>query len=419
MSEREATALEVRLTDARHDLLESIDQPPLGRIRQRAAGHRRRRRRLRAGTGTALLGVAVAATLTAHPWSHAPEVSPPVADAASPDGALYTAAGITIDGLADRDVVAQVPGTISDVEFVDPDRGYLLARCATTDPCPATVARTTDGGLTWQYDKLPAATAEADRLDLIAFPDGRLTVTGDVGTYASADHGRSWRSTGAAGGTAPTPAAPGDLLRAGPGQRCRLDVEVWRAATGRAGTTAVRPDLDVCWVAPAAAPDGSWWAGGARNGTAAVAVTRDHGAHWRTVGLPGSVPVSGSVEVTGLGSQAYAAVLGADRSLLALYHSADGGRTFTRVGVGGPAPPAGLAGAAVPLLDGRLLTTGTDGRWYVSTDDGATFEVAAGSLPPVGRLVRTRAGYVAYDLFGTGWTAYSAEGTTWRKLRVS
>jgi hypothetical protein len=72
----------------------------------------------------------------------------------------------------------------------------------------------------------------------------------------------------------------------------------------------------------------------------------------------------------------------------------------------------------VPLLDGRLLVTGTDQRWYVSADDGRSFSQAAGSLPPVGRLARTDAGYVAYQLFSNGWAAYSADGSTWRKLQI-
>jgi hypothetical protein len=73
----------------------------------------------------------------------------------------------------------------------------------------------------------------------------------------------------------------------------------------------------------------------------------------------------------------------------------------------------------VPLLDGRLLVAGTDQRWYASADDGRTFTRAEGTLPAVGRLARTTAGYVAYDLFGGGWAAYSPDGATWRKLQIN
>lgn len=414
--------LDARLAQGRVDLLSRIDQPPLARLRDRAAARRRRRHAL-AITGGALLTALAATAVTVLPWTGTTDrpTNPPIAPAVDPpvpDGPVYTAAGITLHGLTERSV-HRVPGTISDVEFVDPRHGYLLARCPSAAPCQASVARTDDGGLTWHSAPLPADSAGASELDLLAFGGGRLLVTGTAGTYASADHGRTWRVADHASAGPPVLPAPGDLLRAGAGDgACRRDIEVWRPA-GRAGLLANRPDLDVCWVAPAATPDGAWWVGGLRDGAATVAMTRDHGAHWRLTALPWTAPGPVSVEVTSLGRQAYAAVLAADRSLLALFHSPDGGAHFVRVGAGGAPPPGGLAGAVVPLLDGRLLVTGTDQRWYVSADDGATFTRAEGTLPAVGRLTRTRAGYVAHGLFGGGWAAYSADGVEWRKLQVN
>ncbi|MBF9134635.1 exo-alpha-sialidase [Plantactinospora sp. S1510] len=417
MPDREISraGLDVRLADGRTDLLDSIDQPPLARIRDRAAARRRRRRAAGSG-GAALLCVAVAATLLLQPWTAdgtAPS-PPPVADA-PPGGPVYTAAGITINGLTGS-AVTGIPGTISDVEFVDPDHGYLLAGCPAGAPCPVSLARTGDGGLTWQYSELPWAAVGAE---LTGFPDGNLMITSGADTYVSLDQGRNWQPVGAGSGAGRVPATAGDLLRAGPGGRCGLAVEVWRPALPRAGAAATDPDLDVCWVAPAATADGAWWVGGTRDGNAAVAVTRDRGTHWRTVELPGTGVPAGPVEVTSLGSQAYATVLDADRRVLALFHSGDGGQSFSRTRSGGPAAPQGLSGEPVPLLDGRLLVAGTDRYFYVSADRGATFSRAEGSLPVVGRLTRTGAGYVAYDLFGSGWAAYSADGATWRKLQIN
>jgi hypothetical protein len=409
--------LDVRLARGRADLLDTIDQPPLHRIRDRAAARRRRRRT--AGGAGALLAVALAATLVVRPWAGPAEPSPPPVAGTPPGGPVYASSGITINGLTGSGV-AQVPGAINDVEFTDPDHGYLLAECPAAKPCPATVARTADGGLSWDAVELPADTRGRTGLDLIAFPDGRLLLAGDI-TYASPDQGRTWHRAVPEDPAPPVPPQGGDRLRLGSGPgRCGGTVEVWRPGWGRAGVTPGRPGIDVCWLGPVVATDGAWWAGGTRDGSATLAVTRDRGGSWQQIILDAPAPRVTSVEVAVLGSHAYAAVLGADRSLIALFHSTDGGRTFARVRSGGDTgPPDGLAGAIVPLLDGRVLVAGTDRRWYVSADDGRTFTRAEGNLPAVGRLARTPAGYVAYDLFGGGWAAYSSDGATWRKLQIN
>jgi photosystem II stability/assembly factor-like uncharacterized protein len=147
-------------------------------------------------------------------------------------------------------------------------------------------------------------------------------------------------------------------------------------------------------------------------------VTRDGGASWHLVPLDLSGGAIASTQVAVLGSHAYAVVLGPQRTIRAIFHSSDGGLSFSRMREAGAGEPATLAGDAVPLLDGRLLVTTTERRWYVSADDGRTFERAEGNLPVVGRLARTPAGYVAYDLFGGGWAAFSSDGSTWRKLWI-
>lgn len=405
--------LDTRLHRGRADLLETIDQPPLARIRDRAREMRRRRT---AGTAAGLLTVAVAAALVIRPWAGAPPPTAPVAES-PPGGPVYGSSGITITGLTGN-AVLRLPGTISDVEFVDADTGYLLSTCAEPAPCPTRLARTKDGGRTWQTKDLPAALNTRDGVDLVAFADGRLATAGAVG-YGSSDGGYSWQP--ALAGTGPSAVAhPDDLLRlrtaAG---RCGGTVEVWRSGLLRIAPVATQPAIRVCWVSPIRATDGAWWVGGTTGDRAALASTVDGGRTWRTVGLDVPARDVTSVEVASLGSHAYAVVLGRDRSIAALFHSADGGRSFTRTRYGPPAAPQGLAGAMVPLLDGRLLMVGTDHRWYLSADDGATFTRAEGNLPAVGRLARTPAGYVAYDLFGGGWAAFSTDGATWHKLQIN
>jgi hypothetical protein len=167
--------------------------------------------------------------------------------------------------------------------------------------------------------------------------------------------------------------------------------------------------------------------GGVEPGTGqpAIAVSADGGASWTAtpLGVAGGEPAT-SVQVSLLGSHAYALVLGgeagAERPIVAIFHSADGGRTFGLTHrPGTPGAPHSVTGELIPLLDGRLLIAGGDQRWYVSADDGATFAPAGGNLPRVGRLGTTPAGYVAYDLFKNYWAAYSSDGSTWRKLRLN
>jgi hypothetical protein len=405
-----ADPLDVRLNRRRTDLIESIDRPPLDWIGDRAPARRGRRRRV--GRAAAVLALAVAALLVVRPWARTPEPPPPPLAATPPSGPIYAGAGITLNGLTGSGVL-RLSGTITDVEFIDPEHGVVLATCPADKPCRASVAQTSDGGLTWDAAQLSDGTRRRTGLELIAFPDGRLTVADSQGrTWGVVIPGESEPKK------APRKAPPAELLRPAPGSgQCGGTVESWRPATDRGEKTPRQPGIAVCWVASAAATDGGWWVGGTRDGSAALAVTRDRGNTWRTVRLDAPARGVASVEVAALGRHLYAAALGPDQAIIGLFHSADGGQTFapTRAGAG---VPAALSGAMVPLLDGRLLVVGRDHHWYVSADDGRTFNRAEGSLPDAGRLARTHAGYVAYDLSGDGWAAYSPDGSTWRKLQI-
>jgi Photosynthesis system II assembly factor YCF48 len=390
------TDLERDLTRARAALLDAIQQPPLDQISGRATTLRRRRRAVRGGT--ALVAVMAVGVALLRPWAGSPDATPPPADT-PPSGPVYADAGITINGLTQAvSALPDLPGGITDVEFADADHGYLL----TTQ---RVFASTNDGGFTWQRQTVPAEAGD----DLILFPNGQLALSNGV---VSADRGRSWslppRHDAAAAGK-------DDLLHLGP----QHTVQIWSPEHGYRGD--VHPPLTVSWVAARPTADGIWWVGGTTSdGTdkPVLASSRDGGRTWQTVPLEAP---SGQPQLSVLGRDAYAIVLGADRTIEAILYSADAGKTFTPTRTGGGGEPSTLAGDAVPLLDGRLLVTTTSHGWYVSDDHGATFQQASGTLPVVGALRRTWAGYVAYDLFGgepAGWAAFSSDGSTWRKLHI-
>lgn len=386
--------LSTRLARERADILDAIDQPPLARIGDRA--RRRRRQRHAARAGVAAVALTVAGLVALRPWSAEPKPPPPADTGNRTVAPVYTDQGITINGLSGE--VSDVPGMITEVEFADPDTGYLIARCVTGDPCSPTLARTSDGGHSWVTTALPPIESDPD---LLVFPDGKLAVGGRV----SADEGRTWQAT---------PGHKGQPAAAGPGQilRLREAVEVWDSGYGYSGDLATQPGLTVHWLASTATASGDWWAAGQLNGQAAVAVTRDAGQSWKVTPLG----VTGQIaQVATLGTHVYAAALDANGLVQAIFHSVDSGATFRQTSAGG----VSVAGDLVPLLDGRLLVAGTDRRWYVSGDNGRTFTRAEGTLPAVGRLVRTPAGYVAYDLFNAGWAAFSTDGSTWRKLQIN
>lgn len=394
--------LETKLARERESLLDAIEQPPLERVGARAATIRHRRRARRAGAVLAV--VAVAGFVGLRPWS-TDQKPPPVADPSPSPGVVYTDAGITINGLTGEGFLERA-GRITDVEFADPDHGYALIECRPgEDPCPPSLARSVDGGITWTPATLPPSPGKT--LDVVAFPDGRVV----IGGYVSTDGGGTWQATARPAGPATT-IAKGQLLRLDE----TTNVEVWSSMYGNRGELVKQPDLTVEWVAGAPTATGAWWVGGEQGGKPAVAVTRDGGGTWRVTPLDAA---GSTARVSVLGDHVYATVLGSDGAIAAIYRSVDSGEHFTPASPGRVNPPPALAGEAVPLLDGRLLVAGTDHRWYLSEDDGRTFTQADGTLPVVGWISRTPAGYVAYDLFGGGWAAFSVDGSTWRKLQVN
>jgi hypothetical protein len=417
----EEPSLDAALDAARNDMLGRIDQPPLGALRARAHAHRARRRRI-AAAAVATLAVLTGGAVALRPQlgGDAPERDTPIAAApvsASPSTVpptSVTGAGISLIGLTPDATVADLPGRIDRVAFVDQRTGYVLNDCAGDPSCVRTLARTTDGGLTWETSAIATG---LEITELNAFPGGSVVLGTSAASLVSADSGRTW--TEVPNDSESTDALPdGDMM-------CRRPLKngAFKTAAlstgGRTVALATQPAFDVRWVAPAATGSRAWWVAGVdQHGDAAVAVTHDSGQSWQ----PTSFPVDGvtDVSVAARDGDVYVIVSGADDALLAIYHSTDDGVSFHRTRTAGTgAEPGSVSGEAVPLPDGRLLIASGGATWWVSADHGATFTRITDSLPSVGELHRTAAGWVADDLYGTGYVAFSTDGLTWQKLWIN
>ncbi|GIF64777.1 hypothetical protein Ais01nite_28120 [Asanoa ishikariensis] len=407
MPDLDVPDLESRLARSRSALLDEIEQPALAVVRRRATRIRRRRSVAAGATALAVLG---AIGLAAQPWQHdgAPEVTatdPPVI------APVYRGGGIEIIGLSPTPVYG-LNGQIVEVEFADRDNGIAAAGCVPR--CPE-LARTTDGGLSWQAAQVTPT--GSGPIDLIAFPGGHWLVDGDL-DRSSAD-GSTWKIV--------DPPLPAPQTEIGPDEVPRVeqpggDLAVWSWDQGRLGPLESQPELFTArWVAPAPTADGAWWAGGLIGTSPAVAVSRDSGRTWKTTALPSTADPTDSVTVSTLGTEAYAMARDQGGQLLGIYHSADNGKSFTETFRAAKGTAAPYTGDLVPLLDGRLLAVVSGdkrGSWWVSEDDGRTFSPVP-ELPAASSIRRTYAGYVVYGLFGGSWAAFSSDGTNWQKLQVN
>jgi hypothetical protein len=395
--------LEIRLRAERDRL--DIDQPPLSVIAARAGALRRRRRAAMAGAAVlALLALAGITVAELRGGTH----RDPVPAASGPAG-VWSDEDVTVNGLAH--LPDNLPGAIRDVQFLDPDRGFLLsADCPNSGTCTAWISSTTDGGQTWSTRSSPVA-----GLPSMALTGDAVTLLGPAPGYVrtTSVDGATWTTGDAPPGEAVLPGTA-HLFPLGPGT-CGRET----AAVSGADLLLLpqQPPIEACWWAPVRAGDGSWWVGGRSEGHPAVSVSRDGGRSWTNTVFTGT----GRAQVAMLGREVFAAIVdampnapGAPDRLLGVAASQDGGATF------GPVRPtagqATIGGDLVPLLDGRLLIVDGYGHWLVSEDRGASWHRLEG-LHPTMRLARTGAGYVAYQM-ATIYTAFSVDGSTWQKLNA-
>jgi hypothetical protein len=265
--------------------------------------------------------------------------------------------------------------------------------------------------------------------DLITVGDDGVLLRDGRSTWISADGGRHW-APGESPADPPLIGAPADgsvLILGGAdstGAGCvARPVDVWQPG-GLLRRLDKQPKLDACWIASAPAADGSWWVGGtAQGGGAPMVAVKRRDADWAHYFLPAVPGVSGAwAEVSTIGGEAFATVVSASaddkdppsHTVHGIYRLRVGSTEFQPYGDGSSLGI--IAGALVPLWDGRLTAASKD-VWLVSKSDGTGFDLARGPSSVL-RIKRTGPYWAAFDLFRGGWVAISTDGVTWRKLFV-
>jgi uncharacterized protein (TIGR03437 family) len=292
---------------------------------------------------------------------------------------------------------AYVAGVTTSVDFplVDPVQSTIGAR---------PLWKSSDGGVTWKpMDNLPFAYLQTVAADP-ATPTTLYAGTSDRGVFKSADGGVTWKSIGAgiAGNAiqvlAIDPANP-QTLYAATGTGVTPGV-VYKSTDG--GNTWSAADSDASGQALQIAIDRQnpntvyvvWNDQGARKST-------DAGATWTKVPFPGSSIVSLAVDPRVSGNiYAYSAqiiVFKQAGTPSYIWHSTDGGNTWTQIANPSPAQPGWT-------IDGSTNpSTVYNGLTDRSTDNGATWTV----LPPSSV---TNAEAVAVDPNGVLYAAVGNAG---------
>ncbi|MFF5172403.1 WD40/YVTN/BNR-like repeat-containing protein [Micromonospora sp. NPDC000089] len=158
--------------------------PGVPEARRRVVTRRRRRRGVLAGVAALLLAGSAGGYVTAD-RDDRPTPSPTPTASPSPT-------------LAERKVALPgVPGRLTALHLVDADSGWaLFDTCDSSDPgargCRRALARTTDGGRTWQRTALPRVPDGA--VQLMPVDNSTLTVRAATGYLVTDDGGRTWTS---------------------------------------------------------------------------------------------------------------------------------------------------------------------------------------------------------------------------------
>ncbi|HEV2780033.1 MAG TPA: sialidase family protein [Actinophytocola sp.] len=337
---------------------------------------------------------------------------------------------------------AAVPPLVYAIDFADDRHGFALwGRCVgeSDHPCESRLLVTEDG-MAWRSqafatEELASPSSLVGRV--VALGAGRVLLTDLEGgaRFHSADAGRTWRAVPAVPDSEVAEIPPDGLLEAhcadaADAGSCRIAVTL--PDSGHRAWLTTAPALGQPSPEQRPLADGSWWVNGRDRSTGqwSVAVSRDAGRTWSTAVLP-FPPVPAYIRVSppaiaGTGPSVYALATASlpdtleSRTLLAIFHSGDGGQTWTQTWRIKDQPPRTLGGAAVVTPDGALLVAPDDivGSPYRSRDGGRTF-TAATDAPRLAAVRRTRTGYLASAPDRPqGHYRMSTDGAGWTDVRL-
>jgi hypothetical protein len=330
------------------------------------------------------------------------------------------------------------PPLVYDVDFAGPGHGFALwGRCTNGENylCERKLLVTEDG-VNWTSRHFPLAAVKAPYTlggRVVGLGLGKIILL-DLDPSGSRLHrrdaGQTWRSVPAIPQHTVTEIPVGGVLEtqcvelAGHPIECPAGtVAVIDPESGDSAWLATPPALAEATPEPLAADDGSWWVSGKDPSTGgwAVAVSRDAGRTWSVSTLPTvSGPPPGRLSVAARGPTVYVTATGhlpdglERRSLVGIFLSTDGGRSWEQTWRAEGGSPRGLGGDPAVTPDGGLFIATDDvGPCYRSVDGGRTFTALLDG-PRLERIRRTRAGYLGVAS-GSAQHRYltSADGVRW------
>ncbi|MFC7245945.1 WD40/YVTN/BNR-like repeat-containing protein [Catellatospora aurea] len=366
----------------------------------------RRRRRI---TAVAALGaVAVLATL------------------AGTISALRPTAGSVPPAFPPSSPAAEVSLTESpEVWFADADHGFALARACPADPCQLYLARTEDGGVSWQRHAVPGETMPAEQrsplLNLRVLSATTVALDSYDGTRRrfTTDGGRTWTSPPMEPQGTVTEIPEGGLAEVRSNTGRPIDIVVLRpdGSSALLATPPLTRPLTSMWTKVVRGDDGSAWVHGGDDTKTWLWVSRDRGRTWRDVPLPGDAARAGTGQRPYIDHGRILYVV-EPSPVRRVWRTTDDGAHWADLGKDLPPDPTGDAGlGAVVCFDGTLLVyEPLSGAVYRAMPSEATLG-RVGDAPLWDR-------FGARYLRGAGRKTFeppfehSLDGLTWTELKL-